>query len=75
MKVDRSLWMFGGLSAVLALMPVFPEPHLWGKIKWVSGGAVGMKTVDWLDMLFHGGPLFIFLFMVGIQLGKKRISS
>ncbi len=72
MKVDRSWWLFGVLSIMLALAPFVPEPHLWGKIKWVSGGAVGMKTMDWLDLLFHGGPLLYFLFMLGIQLGKAR---
>ena len=74
MKLDKSLWTFGALTIVLSLMPFFPEPHLWGKIKWVMGGAVGMQTIDWLDMVFHGGPLVIFLFMIGMQIGKKRIS-
>jgi len=26
------------LCATLGLAPFFPEPHLWGKIKWILGG-------------------------------------
>lgn len=32
-----------------------------GKIKWIAGGAVGMTTMDWIDVLWHGWP-FILLF-------------
>ncbi len=27
------------LCLTLGLAPYFPEPHLWGKLKWVAGGA------------------------------------
>ncbi|HOO08367.1 MAG TPA: hypothetical protein PKW06_00335 [Cyclobacteriaceae bacterium] len=40
----------------LGLAPFFPEPHIWGKLKWIMGGAVGMKAIDWFDALFHGLP-------------------
>ncbi len=46
---------------IVGLAPFYPEPHLWGKIKWIAGGAVGMKAIDWFDVLWHGWP-FIFLF-------------
>ena len=75
MKADRIPWTFGVLTIVLSLAPFYPEPHLWGKIKWVAGGAVGMEMMDWLDLLFHGGPLVVFLFMVGVILGKKGLSK
>lgn len=32
------------------------EPHVWGKILWVAGGAVGMGMMDWFDLLMHGAP-------------------
>lgn len=50
----------------LGLAPFFPEPHLFGKIRWVMGGAVGMKPVDWFDLLMHGSP-FILLFVLLIR--------
>ena len=44
------------LCLTLGLAPYFPEPHLWGKLKWVGGGATGMGLNDWFDLLFHGFP-------------------
>lgn len=44
------------MSLTLGLAPFFPEPHVVGKIRWVAGGAVGMGTMDWLDLLMHGAP-------------------
>ena len=49
------------LCLTLGLAPYFPEPHIWGKINWVAGGAVGMEPLDWFDLVFHGIP-FILLF-------------
>lgn len=43
-------------SLTLGLAPFLPEPHLLGKLRWVAGGAVGMGTMDWVDLLFHGAP-------------------
>lgn len=55
---DWKLWLL--ISLTLGLAPFVPEPHLFGKIRWVAGGAVGMKLMDWFDLLLHGFP-FIFL--------------
>ena len=54
----------------LGLAPYFPEPHIWGKIKWIMGGAVGMKPMDYFDLVFHGLP-FILLFLFGFNAIKK----
>lgn len=45
----------------LGLAPFFPEPHIWGKIKWVLGGAHGMKPIDWFDLILHGLPWLLLL--------------
>jgi len=45
----------------LGLAPFTPEPHIWGKIKWVLGGGVGMGTVDILDMIMHGLPWMLLV--------------
>jgi hypothetical protein len=47
------------LCLTLGLAPFFPEPHLWGKLKWVAGGANGMGAMDWFDLLFHGFPFLL----------------
>lgn len=56
------------LCLTLGLAPFFPEPHLWGKIKWIAGGAVGMKAADWLDVLFHGFPFVLLLRLLIVRL-------
>ena len=48
-------------SLTLGLAPFFPEPHIWGKIQWIMGGAVGMKAQDWFDFIFHGAPWFMLI--------------
>lgn len=40
----------------LGLAPFLPEPHIWGKLRWIAGGAIGMKPLDWFDLAFHGLP-------------------
>ncbi|EAR00666.1 hypothetical protein FB2170_16316 [Maribacter sp. HTCC2170] len=49
------------LCLTLGLAPFFPEPHIWGKLRWIIGGANGMGPMDWFDVVFHGLP-FILLF-------------
>ncbi|MEQ8473786.1 MAG: hypothetical protein RIC35_21495 [Marinoscillum sp.] len=51
----------GLLSVTLGLAPFVPEPHIWGKLKWLAGGAVGMQPMDWFDVVLHGAP---WLFLV-----------
>ncbi len=34
------LWLLASLT--LGLAPFTPEPHLWGKLKWVWGGFKGV---------------------------------
>jgi hypothetical protein len=52
-------------SLTLGLAPFFPEPHLWGKLKWVFGGAEGMQFMDWFDVVLHGTPwLFLILSLI-----------
>ena len=46
----------------------FPEPHIWGKIKWVAGGATGMTFKDWFDILLHGVPFVLLIRIVSIKI-------
>ncbi|HEX5625844.1 MAG TPA: hypothetical protein VFX48_07500 [Saprospiraceae bacterium] len=53
---------FIGIACLtLGLAPFYPEPHIWGKIKWLAGGAVGMKAIDWFDLFFHGLPWLLLM--------------
>ena len=49
------------LCLTLGLLPYFPEPHIWGKILWVAGGANGMQPMDWFDLVWHGFPWLLLL--------------
>ena len=49
------------------LAPFVPEPHIWGKLKWIAGGAVGMGGIDWLDTLFHGLPWVLLIRLVIVK--------
>jgi len=40
----------------LGLAPFLPEPHIWGKLKWLFGGAEGMQFMDWVDLFLNGTP-------------------
>ena len=56
------------LCLTLGLAPFFPEPHIWGKIKWIMGGAVGMQFKDWFDVIFHGLPFLLLIRLVVLKL-------
>ena len=49
------------LCLTRGLAPFLPEPHIWGKLRWVAGGARGMAAMDWFDLLFHGLPWLLLL--------------
>lgn len=56
----------------LGLAPFAPEPHIWGKLKWVMGGAVGMQPMDWFDLLLHGLPFLLLLRLVILKILKHN---
>ena len=56
----------------LGLAPFAPEPHIWGKLKWVMGGAVGMQPMDWFDLLLHGLPFLLLSRLVILKVLKQN---
>lgn len=60
------------LCLTLGLAPFFPEPHLWGKLKWIAGGAEGMKLMDWFDVLMHGFPFILLIRLLVFKLRKTK---
>lgn len=59
-------------SLTLGLAPFTPEPHLFGKLRWVFGGAEGMEFKDWFDLVLHGTP-WLYLVILLVIAGKKAI--
>ncbi|MEX2483279.1 MAG: hypothetical protein WED10_01890 [Brumimicrobium sp.] len=62
-------------SLTLGLAPFTPEPHLFGKIRWVLGGANGMQPMDWFDLLMHGAPWVWLVFESVKLMNSKRAKS
>jgi hypothetical protein len=61
-------------SLTLGLAP-FNPPHIVGKIQWVMGGAVGMKSMDWFDLFFHGLPWIYLIISVIVYFKTKKSTS
>lgn len=59
-------------SLTLGLAPFVPEPHLFGKLRWLAGGAVGMEAADWFDLAMHGAP-WIWLLVLLLALGRHYL--
>ena len=75
MKSALKNQLFFAIAASLTLgLAPFNEPHVLGKIKWLRGGAIGMKSMDWFDLLMHGAPwiyLLVILSLIVIKQFKK----
>ncbi|PHN07129.1 hypothetical protein [Flavilitoribacter nigricans] len=56
----------------LGLAPFTPEPHLWGKLRWLWGGAVGMQPMDWFDLLLHGLPWLLLIRLLIVKIVNKK---
>lgn len=56
----------------LGLAPFTPEPHVWGKLRWVLGGTLGMQPMDWLDLLFHGLPWLLLIRWLVLRLVNRQ---
>lgn len=73
MKAMINDWkLVGVLCLLLGFAPFFPEPHLVGKLRWVAGGAVGMRPLDWLDLLWHGAPFLLLARLAILRLRAVR---
>lgn len=60
------------LCATLGLAPFVPEPHVWDKLRWVAGGAVGMPAIAWFDLAMHGAP-WVLLIQWGVRRALGRV--
>ncbi|MBK9257961.1 MAG: hypothetical protein IPM42_21100 [Saprospiraceae bacterium] len=68
-------WKIMLLAALtIGLAPFVPEPHIIGKLKWIAGGGIGMKTMDYLDTAMHGIP-WLLLFRIILLNGLEKWRS
>ena len=62
------------MTLTLGLAPFFTEPHFFGKVQWIAGGAGGMQMIDWFDFFMHGFPWFLLIRLALIE-GYKWIRT
>ncbi|MBR9830509.1 hypothetical protein GYB57_00045 [bacterium] len=68
---NQSGWFIIIACLAIGLAPFSPEPHLFGKVKWIMGGANGMQPMDWWDTIMHGVPMIAFVVLLIRKLIKK----
>ncbi|MBK6266813.1 hypothetical protein JKA74_17350 [Marivirga sp. S37H4] len=61
-------------TLTLGLAPFVPEPHFFGKVRWILGGGVGMQATDYFDLMFHGLP-WIYLGYLIISTVIKNLKA
>ncbi len=60
------------MCLTLGLAPFYPEPHIYGKIKWILGGAHGMGIMDWFDVVLHGAPWVLLIRWIYVNKLKRN---
>ena len=58
------------VAIVLALMPVYPQPHLIEKLQMLANGSLS-KPIDIFDLLWHGWALVLLAIKAAIGLLRK----
>jgi hypothetical protein len=79
-QLKKNIGLFLVASLSLGLAPFVPEPHIWGKLKWIMGGGAfsgehPMQLMDWFDLLMHGTPwvlLIISASLIGLDFIKQK---
>ena len=62
------------LCLTLGLAPYIPEPHLFGKVRWLLGGANGMQAKDYFDFVMHATPWILLIRLILVKI-KVKITS
>jgi hypothetical protein len=76
---DKKIWNEWSfvimMSLTLGLAPFVPEPHIVGKVRWILGGAHGMKLIDWGDFLMHAIPFILLIRLIILKVMEKIKSA
>ena len=79
MQQNKKIWndwfFVVAASLTLGLAPFFPEPHIWGKLRWIAGGAKGMQLIDWGDFIMHAIPWILLIRLSVISLMNIKKTS
>lgn len=55
---------------LLGMAPMFPEPHLWQKLKMLAAGEL-VRPLDIFDLLMHGAPTLLLVVRL-VRWGKSE---
>jgi len=75
MKPNQTLVFIILACLTLGLAPFTPEPHLWGKLKWLAGGGNGMQLIDYWDTFMHGAPWLLLIYWLVRMVLKRKASN
>lgn len=59
----------------LGLAPFVPEPHIFGKVRWLAGGGIGMQPMDYFDFIMHATPFFLLIRLSVLTIRNKWIKQ
>lgn len=59
------------LCIMPGLAPFSPEPHLFGKVRWLLGDPSTMQALDWFDLLMHASPFLVLGYLLIGDLQKR----
>lgn len=57
-------------ALALGIAPVFPEPHLWEKLRMLAAGSL-TRPLDIFDLLMHGLPVLVLALRL-IRMATER---
>lgn len=59
------------VALILAVAPLFPEPHLVEKVRMLLQGAL-RRPIDVFDLLLHSVPLILLATKATLDFAQKR---
>ena len=59
------------LALTLGLAPFTPEPHIFGKVRWVLDGGKAMELMDYFDIFIHGAPWLFLVYATVLRIKSK----
>ncbi|MDP1648874.1 MAG: hypothetical protein Q8M01_11845 [Rubrivivax sp.] len=63
-------WLLA-IAAWLALAPLFPEPHLWEKLKMLAAGTL-QRPIDIFDLVMHATPVLLLAWRLARQASRPK---
>lgn len=55
--------------ATIGLAPLFPEPHVWEKLRMLVQGNL-TRPIDWFDLVMHGTPWVLVVLKIWRTFGR-----